>query len=140
MNLRLVVSNSCADLYSRCMQADPLLGLLGTPKLRRLLEGIPGAPPYVDFSGYWNATSRSKASVCESLEEALVRTTKNYFFAQFTKVFVSSPRIWSAVHKELDQRLNASISSLKLAFLDIYPRELAEMIQAHGLVPLADVL
>src|SRR5476649_1473 len=125
MNLRLVVSTSCADLYSRCMQADPLLGLLGTPKLRRLLDGIPGAPPYVDFSGYWNATSRSKSHVDESVEEALVRTTKNYFFAQFTKAFVSSPRIWNAVNTEVDQCIEANISILKLAFLDIYPRELA---------------
>ena len=122
------------------MLTDPLLGLLAAPKLRRLLDGIPGAPPYVDFSGYWNATSWSKASVCESLEEALVRTIKNYFFAQFTKAFVSSPRIWNAVNMEVDQRIEANIGNLKLVFLDIYPRELAEMIQVHTIVPRTDVL
>lgn len=139
-NLRLVASKSCVDLYGRCMQADPLLALLDSPSLRHRFEDISGEPPYANFSAYWNVTSRSKASICEALEDTLARTTKKYFFAQLTKAFVSSPRIWSAVDKEVDLRIEANIGSLKLAFLDIYPHELAEIIQAHTIVPITDVL
>lgn len=138
-NLRLIVSKSCVDLYGRCMQEDPLLLLLDSPRLRHLFEDMSGVPPYADFSAYWNATSKSKASTHETLEDALARAIKNYFFAQFTKAFVSSPRIWNAVKMEVEQRIKVNIDSIKLSFLDIYSHELAEIVLARRTLPQTDV-
>src|SRR5471030_2567475 len=62
-NLRLVVSNSCVDLFEKCMRTDPLLRLFDEPKLRHLLHGILGEPPYQNFADYCNATLKRKVAL-----------------------------------------------------------------------------
>jgi len=112
-NLRLVVSNSCVDLFEKCMRTDPLLRLFDEPKLRHLLHGILGEPPYQNFADYCNATLKRKSSAGVSLDDALAKTAKNYFFAQFTKVFVRSPKISSTVCIEVESCIETNMSRLQ---------------------------
>jgi len=139
-NLRLVVSNSCVDLFEKCMRTDPLLTLFDEPKLRHLLHGILGEPPYQNFADYCNATLKRKSSAGVSLDDVLAKTTKNYFFAQFTKVFVRSPKISSTVCIEVESCIETNMSRIKMCLLEIYPRELAEIIFIHCALPKREVL
>lgn len=136
--LQLVVSNSTRNLYQRCMLADPLLALLGSFKLQRLLYGIAGEPPYVDFADYCRRISRGDCRTNGTLDELILSTVKNYFFAQLTKAFVNAPRIWKAFNLELGEIIEQNQTRIKAALLEDYPRELAEIILAHHLAPSID--
>lgn len=137
-HLRLVVSNTTRNLYERCMLADPLLAIIGTAKLQRLLGGIPGEPPYLNFRDYWRRTSRGGCSGNQTLEELIMSVVKNYFSAQLTKAFVNAPRIWTATHLEIGRSIERSQSPIKATLFEQYSRELAEIILFHHTAPRVD--
>lgn len=130
-HLQLVVSNSTRNLYERCLLADPLLVLLGSTRLQRVLDGIGGEPPYSNFRAYWRRTSRGDCRPSGTLEEFILSAVKNYFFAQLTKAFVNAPRIWMATKLEIENSIEHNRSIIKSALLDRYPYELAEIIFIH---------
>src|SRR5471030_33085 len=133
-HLRLVVSNCTKNLYERCTLADPLLAIIGTAKLQRLLAGISGEPPYKCFRDYWRKTSRVGFGGNQTLDELIMSVVKNYFSGQLTKAFVNAPRIWTATHLEMGKSIARNRDRIKTVLLEHYSRELAEIILLYHAV------
>lgn len=128
MHLKLVPSIRSNLLYANCVEADPLLSLVSSSALKRLLGDVVGAPSYSDFSDYWLVQSpTTRQMICKS---GISGAVQNFFFAQFAYAFMRKRSLSMAASSIIAERIAENLSKIKLVFIDRYPVQLAEILLA----------
>lgn len=126
MHLKLVTSIQSNLLYANCIEGDPLLALVGSFALRRLLGDIVGTQSYSDFADYWLVQSpTARQVICKS---GISGAVQNFFFAQFAYAFMRKRSLSMAASSIVAERTSENLSEIKLVFIDRYPVQLAEIL------------
>lgn len=127
MHLKLVPSIHSKLLYAKCLEADPLLVLVGSFALKRLLGDIVGTQSYSDFADYWLVQSpTARQMICKS---GISGAIQNFFFAQFAYAFMRKRSLSMAASSIVAERIAENLSEIKLVFIDRYPVQLAEILR-----------
>lgn len=126
MHLKLVPSIRSNLLYANCVEADPLLVLVGSFALKRLLGNVVGMQSYSDFADYWFLQSpAARRVICKS---GISGAVLSFFSAQFAYAFMRKRSLSISASTMVSQRIAENLSEIKLAFIDKYPVQLAEIL------------
>ena len=127
MHLKLVPSIRSNLLYANCVEADPILVLVGSFALKRLLGDVVGTPSYSDFADYWLLQSPAARRVI--YKSGISGAVQSFFFAQFAYAFMRKRSLSISVSGTVAERIAENLSEIKLVLIDSYPVQLAEILR-----------